>query len=85
MKWIVTAFLALVFAVLSFNAFIANDLSRQKGGNRIIGLLVDFHGWLLARIGTVPSGILFAVCAVGMVVLAVRGPGNGVRPSDEHK
>lgn len=72
MKWIVTAFLALVFAVLSFNAFIANDLAHQKGGNRIIGMLVDLYGWLLANIGAVPSGILFAVCAVGIVVLAFR-------------
>lgn len=72
MKWIVTAFLALVFAVLSFNAFIANDLGRQRSGNRIIGMLVDLHGWLLANIGAVPSGILFAVCAVGIVVLAFR-------------
>lgn len=72
MKWIVTAFLALVFAVLSFNAFIANDLSRQNNGNRIIGMLVDLYGWLLAHIGAVPSGILFAVCAVGIVVLAFR-------------
>lgn len=35
-------------------------------------MLVDLHGWLLANIGAVPSGILFAVCAVGIVVLAFR-------------
>jgi hypothetical protein len=72
MKWIVTAFLALVFGVLSFNAFIANDLSRQANGNRIIGMLVDLYGWLMANIGAVPSGILFAACAAGVVVLAFR-------------
>lgn len=72
MKWIVTGFLALVFGVLSFNAFIANDLSRHKSGNRLIGMLTDLYGWLLTTIGAVPSGILFAVCAVGIVVLAAR-------------
>ncbi|RIX76775.1 hypothetical protein [Acidovorax cavernicola] len=72
MKWIVAGFVALVFAVLSFNAFIANDLSRQRSGNRLIGMLTDLYGWLMGTIGSVPSGLLFAACAVGIVVLAVR-------------
>jgi hypothetical protein len=71
-KWIVAGFVALVFAVLSFNAFIANDLSRQSSGNRLIAMLTDLYGGLLGSIGAVPTGILFAVCAVGIVVLAVR-------------
>ncbi|QOF80411.1 hypothetical protein [Variovorax sp. 38R] len=72
MKWIVAGFVALVFAVLSFNAFIANDLSRQSSGNRLIAMLTDLHGWLLGTLGATPTSILFAVCAVGIVVLAVR-------------
>jgi uncharacterized membrane protein len=72
MKWIVTGFLALVFGVLSFNAFIANDLGRRESGNRVIAMLTDLYGWLLSTIGAVPSGVLFAVCAVGIVVLAAR-------------
>ena len=71
MKWIVTAFLALVFAVLSFNAFIGNKLSTRSG-NRIICLLSEIYGWLMTTIGGIPTGILFAVCAVGIVVAAVR-------------
>jgi hypothetical protein len=47
MKWIVTGFLALVFGVLSFNAFIANDLGRRESGNRVIAMLTDLYGWLL--------------------------------------
>ena len=69
MKWIVTAFLALVFAVLSFNAFIGNKLGTHKG---IIGLLSEIYGWLMSAIGGIPTGLLFAACAVGIVVLAVR-------------
>ena len=72
MKWIVAGFVALVFAVLSFNAFIANDLSRQSSGNRLIAMLTDLYSGLLGSIGAVPTGILFAVCAVGTVVLAAR-------------
>ncbi|PLC02459.1 hypothetical protein CY658_25075 [Variovorax sp. RO1] len=72
MKWIVAGFVALVFAVLSFNAFIANDLSRQSSGNRLIAMLTDLYGWLLGSIGAVATGVLFAVCAVGIVALAVR-------------
>ena len=30
------------------------------------------YSWLLSAIGAIPRGILFAVCAVGIVVLAVR-------------
>ncbi|WPG41113.1 hypothetical protein [Variovorax sp. EBFNA2] len=72
MKWIAAGFVALVLAVLSFNAFIANDLSRQSSGNRLIAMLTDLYGWLLGSIGAIPTGILFAVCAVGIIVLAVR-------------
>lgn len=72
MKWIAAGFVALVFAVLSFNAFIANDLSRQSSGNRLIAMLTELYGWLLGSIGAIPTGILFAVCAVGIIVLAVR-------------
>lgn len=71
MKWIVTAFLALVFAVLSFNAFIGNKLGTHSG-NRIIGLLSEIYGWLMTTIGDIPTGVLFAACAVGIVVAAVR-------------
>jgi len=71
-KWIAAGFVALVFAVLSFNAFIANDLSRQSSGNRLIAMLTELYGWLLGSIGAIPTGILFAVCAVGIIVLAVR-------------
>jgi len=71
-KWIVAGFVALVFSVLSFNAFIANDLSRQTSGNRLIAMLTDLYGWLMGTLGAVPTGVLFAACAVGIVVLAVR-------------
>ena len=70
MKWLATACLALVFAILSFNAFIHNNLAQQRSANRIIGLLTDVYGWLVGVIGYMPTGVLFAVCAVGIVVVA---------------
>ena len=72
MKWIVAGFVAVVCAVLSFNAFIANDLSRQTRGNRLIAMLTDLYGWLMGTLGAVPTGVLFAVGAVGILVLAAR-------------
>ncbi|MGJ7609081.1 hypothetical protein ACSFA7_32425 [Variovorax sp. LT1R20] len=65
-------FVALVFAVLSFNAFIANDLSRQSSGNRLVAMLTDLYGWLVGTLGAMPTGVLFAVCAVAILVLAAR-------------
>ncbi|MDR2336328.1 MAG: hypothetical protein LBE61_22915 [Burkholderiaceae bacterium] len=72
MKWLVTGFLTLVFGVLSFNAFIGNNLSQQKSSNRIIGMLTDLYTALIQAIGTELTGILFALCAVGIVVMAYR-------------
>lgn len=72
MKWLVTGFLTLVFGVLSFNAFIGNTLSQQKSSNRIIAMMTDIYTALIKYIGAMPTGILFALCAVGIVVLAYR-------------
>ena len=70
MKWLVTAFLALVFGALSFNAFVHNSLSQQTSSNRIIGMLTDIYRWLVGAIGFAPTGALFALCAVGIVAAA---------------
>ena len=80
MKWLATACLALVFAVLSFNAFINNNLSQQKSSNRIIAMLTDLYSWLLSTIGSMPTGVLFAVCAIGIVVAAVMDGRKPRRP-----
>lgn len=71
MKWLATAFLAIAFAVLSFNAFIGNDLSRSKSSNRLVSMLVDGYTWLIGVIGATPAGVVFALCAVGIVLIAV--------------
>lgn len=81
MKWIAAAFLSVVFAVLSFNAFIANDLSRDRTGNRIIDMFMTAYGWLVSTIGATSTGIAFALCAIGIVLLAVMD-GRGVSKSD---
>lgn len=70
MKWLAAICLALVFAVLSFNAFIHNNLSQQKSSNRIIAMLTDLYSWLLSSFGGIPTGVLFAICAIGVVVAA---------------
>lgn len=83
LKWLVTAFLAITFAVLSFNAFISNNLSQQTNGNRLIGMLTDLYRWLVGTIGYTPTGLLFALCAVGIVVAAVMdGRKPAVRQAD---
>ena len=71
MKWLATIFLALAFAVLSFNAFIGNDLSRSKSSNRFVSMLVDGYTWLIGAIGATPTAVVFALCAVGIVLAAV--------------
>lgn len=71
MKWLATAFLSIAFAVLSFNAFIGNDLSRSKSSNRFVSMLVDGYTWLINAIGAVPAGVVLALCAIGIVVIAV--------------
>ena len=70
MKWLATSFLALAFAVLSFNAFVGNDLSRSKSSNRLVSMLVDGYTWLIGAIGATPSAVVFALCAIGIVVAA---------------
>jgi hypothetical protein len=72
MKWLVTAFLALVCAVLSFNAFVGNDLSKGKSSNRLIAMLTDSYTWLLTTLGAMPTAILFAICGCAIVVAAIR-------------
>ena len=74
MKWLVTAFLALVCAVLSFNAFVGNDLSKGKGksSNRLIAMLTDIYTWLLTTLGAMPTAILFAICGCAIVIAAIR-------------
>lgn len=71
MKWLVTAFLALVCAVLSFNALVGNDLSKGKSSNRLIAMLTDIYTWLLTTLGAMPTAILFAVCGCAIVVAAI--------------
>lgn len=75
MKWLGAIFVAAVFAVLSFNAFIDNSLGGYHG-NRFIAMMADLHGWLMATIGSAATGILFAVCAVGILVLAALPGGK---------
>ena len=77
MKWIVAAFFAIVFAVLSYNGFIANDLSKFSTTNRLIAMLAKAYNWLFTTIGSMPTGALFAVCAVGVLVLAAQ---DGKKP-----
>ena len=72
MKWLVTAFLALVCAVLSFNALVGNDLSKGKSSNRLIAMLTDIYTWLLTTLGAMPTAILFAICGCAIVVAAIR-------------
>ena len=71
MKWLVTAFLALVCAVLSFNALVGNDLSKGKSSNRLIAMMTDIYTWLLTTLGAMPTAILFAVCGCAIVVAAI--------------
>ena len=71
MKWLVTAFLALVCAVLSFNTLVGNDLSKGKSSNRLIAMLTDIYTWLLTTLGAMPTAILFAVCGFAIVVAAI--------------
>ena len=81
MKWIVALFMSITFAVLSFNAFIANDLSKGISENAFIGMMTGVYGWLLSSIGSMPSGILFALCAIGILLLVVLD-GRGAKRSD---
>ena len=53
LKWLVTAFLAITFAVLSFNAFISSNLSQQTSGNRLISMLTD-----LCAVGIVMAAVM---------------------------
>ena len=71
MKWLLTAFLALVCAVLSFNALVGNDLSKGKSSNRLIAMMTDIYTWLLTTLGAMPTAILFAVCGCAIVVAAI--------------
>lgn len=71
MKWLATAFLATVFAVLSFNAFVGNDLSQGKSSNKLIAMLTDGYVWLVSVIGYTPAAVVFALCACAIVVAAI--------------
>ena len=71
MKWLATAFLATVFAMLSFNAFVGNDLSQGKSSNKLIAMLTDGYVWLVSVIGYTPAAVVFALCACAIVVAAI--------------
>ena len=71
MKWLATAFLATVFAVLSFNAFVGNDLSQGKSSNKLIAMLTDGYVWLVSVIGYTPAAVVFALCACAIVITAI--------------
>ena len=72
MKWLLTAFLALVCAVLSFNALVGNDLSKGKSSIMHVATPTEIYTWLLTTLGAMPTAILFAVCGCAIVVAAIR-------------
>lgn len=72
MKWLATTCLALVFAVLSYHAFISYDLGQGIIVNRFVAVLAGMYSWLLATLGSTASGLLFAACAVAVLAIAVR-------------
>ena len=76
MKWLITAFLAMVCAVLSFNAFVGNDLSQGKSSNRLIAILTDLYTWLVTTIGMTPAAIFFAICGCVIVIAAIGDGGR---------
>ena len=70
MKWLATTCLALVFAVLSYHAFIGYDLNQGIIVNRFVALLAGTYDWLLTTLGSTTTGILFAACAVAAPLIA---------------
>ncbi|MEL1264556.1 hypothetical protein [Pseudoxanthomonas putridarboris] len=69
MKWFAAIFVFAVLGVLSVNAFSGDDLGAGHD-NRFIAMMVDLYAWLMGNIGSTATGALFAVCAVGILVLA---------------
>ena len=70
MKWLATTCLALVFAVLSYHAFIGYDLNQGIIVNRFVALLAGTYDWLLSTLGTTATGTLFAACAAAAPLIA---------------
>ena len=66
MKFI-AVFISLVFAAFSYNGFIHNDLSTLNSTNKIIAMLSAVYGQLVAWLGFTATGLVFALCAIGIV------------------
>lgn len=71
MKWFTAAFFANGFGILSFNAFIGTDFSHSQN-LKSVSIIIMLYDWMLLTIGPIPSGVLFALCLVGVVALALR-------------
>ena len=82
MKWLATTCLAIVFAVLSYHAFIGYDLNQGIIVNRFVALLAGAYDWLLTTLGSTASGILFAVCAIAAPLIAAL---TGRKPLDTQR
>lgn len=76
MKRFFTIFAALLFSILSFNAFVQNDLGSMNNFKWIMGLFVDIYDKLIGIVGFMGTGILFALCAIGIIIAAILDKPN---------
>ncbi len=72
MNLIVAIFFAVVFGVFAFNAFIENHLTSAPNGNKIINMLLDIYNWFVEQIGYIPTGVIFALCALVILALGIN-------------
>lgn len=78
--------MSLVFASFSFNAFVHNDLSARETSNTIMNIFANIYTKLILWIGFTGTGIVFAICAIGIIVAAIldKKPQQSAVTQQEH-
>lgn len=74
-KWAAAVFVSLTCGLLAAFSF-QNWESPAGNSNKIVSALLALQKFLVAQLGGTVTGLLFAACAVGILVLAWREPGQ---------
>lgn len=80
-KWAGAVFVASACGVLSAFSFQGWE-STGGSTNKVIAMLLALQNFLVGLLGGMATGLLFAACAIAVLVLAWRHQGDGPKSSD---
>lgn len=78
-KWVAAIFVSATLALLSLSAF-QQWAPPAHVTNKVIAMLIALQQFMVGFLGNVLTGLVFAVCAVGILVAAWRHKESSPQP-----